>query len=610
MDAQFTPEGAKDLPLQRAAMGFPGFDIPPEDKEKSKLVWKMLQQAKAFRSPRDRHWPRFWNQWESNHYSGRIAQTISRAVVNQIFSSIETFVGHVVDILMPPDCFARNPQHRRNAEILTKWLQVVWDRSGAKSEIEHCVRSAAVTGVGWAEIPWDETLSGGKGEPAFDPLDERTMFVSPHARNLRQALYVQEAKNVPREYVEGAWELGVKVPPGVWDKSLSGQRGYAPGGEGAGYGEFTTTDGSESGYAKYGDISSGKENAGLVTLIKSWIRQRDGKMRLLIVSNGVVLQDTQSPYEDEDFPYVTFNLLPTLESPYGRSLVQFVEGLQEIIDTSLSQILDAQHYAADPMLIVDDVNSEQGNIIENMPGAVLFNQSQSGPGYQWLQGPGFNAAWMQVIEMVVNSMDSVLGRVDVLKGERPAGVNTLGGLEIIRDEANVRIRNLIRWVKASVKRSYLLIISRLRQFVKDQRTLRLLNDQGKEEYIQVNPVVGAKPDGSPVINVTIPSDAEFDIEFSKEEPGGEQARNEFVFQVMATPAEDGLPLATRAWALEKLKIQETQKILQQVEDEKNAQAQAAQAAAAPAPGAPGAAPDQAMQNPMAEIAALFEPAAK
>jgi hypothetical protein len=545
-----------------------------------------------------------------------MVQTLSRAVVNQVWSSIETFVGHVVDILTPPQCYARSPWYQDKADVISKWLQVVWDRSGAKSEIEHVVRSAAVCGPGWVEIPWDETLSGGRGEPTFDPLDERTMFVSPHARTLDKALYVIEAKNVPREYVENHWDPGVPIPKGVWDPSLSGQRGYSPGGYGMGYGEFTTTDGSETGYSRYSQNSGGKEHMGLVTLVKSWIRQRDGRLRLLIVSNGVVLQDGPSPYEDEDFPYAIFNLIPSMDSAYGRSLIQFIESLQDIINTSLSQILDAQHYAADPMLIVDDVNAEQGNVIENMPGSVLFNQNPNGKGYEWLQGPGFNQAWLQVLEMITNAMDSVLGRVDVLKGERPAGVNTLGGLEIVRDEANIRVRNLIRWVKASVKRCHLLIISRLKQFVKDQRMLRLMTSGGQPEFIEVNKVVGNTPEGAPIVDVTIPEDAEFDIEFGKEEPGGDQARKEFVLQMMTTPAEDGLPLATREWALERLKIEEAPKILQQIEATKQ---QMSQAAAGGPPGSSGGAagqgqedPEQTIRattNPLAEVASLLGPAA-
>lgn len=594
------------MATQKVAMGYPGVEIPEEDREKAKLVWTMLTQAKQFREPRSKHWGRWWNIWESNHYAGRTVHTLARAVVNQVWSSVETFVGHVVDILTPPECYARAPWYEQKAEVLSKWLKVVWDRSGAKHEVEHVVRSAAVCGPGWAEIPWDETLSGGKGEPTFDPLDERTMFVSPHARSLEQALYVLEAKNVPREYVEGHWELPTELPKGVWDPSLSGQRAYSPGGYGMGYGELTTTDGTETGYARYSETGGGKEHMGLVTLVKSWIRQKDGKLRLLIVCNGVVLQDGQSPYNDEDYPYALCNLIPSMDSAYGRSLIQFVESLQDIINTSLSQILDAQHYAADPMLVVADVNAEQGNIIENMPGAVLYDQSPNGKGYDWLQGPGFNPAWTQILEMVTNAMDSVLGRVDVLKGERPAGVNTLGGLEIVRDEANIRVRNLIRWVKAFVKRCHLLIISRLRQFVKDQRMVRLMSPGGQPEYIEINKVQGSKPDGAPIVDVTIPEDAEFDVEFGKDEPGGEQAKKEFVFQCLATPGEDGLPLVTRSWALKQLKVAEAPQIMEEIEALKGQQAEAAQAAAPVAGGgAEGGAPPPPQENPMALMAELF-----
>jgi hypothetical protein len=168
------------------------------------------------------------------------------------------------------------------------------------------------------------------------------------------------------------------------------------------------------------------------------------------------------------------------------------------------------------------------------------------------------------------------------------------------------VRNLIRWVKAGVKRSYLLILSRLRQFVKEERTVRVPNQRGQEEYITVNPMMGNKPDGTPVQGQTLTDDAEYELEFGPEEPGGEQARREFVFQALQTPAEDGLPLVTRKWALEKLDIQEKDEILQEIDNEKNMQAQAAQqqqAAVADPAAQAGGQPEQ--QDPMAAIASLF-----
>jgi hypothetical protein len=421
-----------------------------------------------------------------------------------------------------------------------------------------------------------------------------------------------EAKNVPREYVEEAWpERGGQVPPGIWYPQVSNERiytGSSP--ETDQYSEFLTTDQSQSGWSRMAGVDP-KTSRDLVTLMKFWIRQKDGSMGFIPVANGIPLIDlsdpdaSKSPYEDNDFPYVQVNLLPTLDSPYGRSIVQFIESLQEVVDLSLSYLLDVQRYAADPMLVVNQLNFEQMHLIENMPGAILPDMTEGGGGYTWLQGPGFNQQWMQIIEQITSAMDSVLGRVDVLKGERPAGVNTLGGLEIIRDEANVRVRNLMRWVKSSVKRSYLLILSRLRQFAKEERTFRVPNQGGKEDYITVNTMKGNAPDGTPQQEQTLSDDAEYELEFGPEEPGGEQARREFVFQALTTPAEDGMPLVTRSWALEKLDIQEKDEIIAEIEQEKNMQAQAMQAQQAPPAGAPGAEAGQQPQDPMAAIASLF-----
>lgn len=598
--------GRKGSPVQ-GGVAFPnGLVIPEDEQQKLKFLANMFQQSSQYRARWDKHWPRYWNLWEGNHHYGKTVHTLTRAVINQIFSTIETFVGHVADVVMPPNVYPRREDLKKQAKLISKWLKAEWDQSGAEYEMQHVVRSSAATGVGWIEMPWDVMKRGGQGGCSFVPRDEKFMFVSPYARELTEALYLIDASNVPREYVENAWERGKDVPQGVWMPQVMNTRSYTGANpESDGFGSFMTTDGSQAGQTPMAGSEQGGSKE-LVTLLKAWIRQQDGTMRLLIVSNGLILQDGPSPYEDDDFPYVKLNLLPTLDSPYGRSLIQFIEGLQEVIDNSLSYLLDVQRFAADPMLAVSGINLEEGHIIENMPGAILPDKSLmagQGQGYYWLQGPGFNQSWMQILESVIQAMDSVLGRVDVLKGERPAGVNTLGGLEIIRDEANVRVRNLIRWVRAAVKRCYILMLSRLRQFVHNERQMRVADKKGREEFITVNPIVGQTLEGQPIQEPTIPEGAEFDFDFGPEEPGGEQAKREFILGLINTMGEDGLPVVDRAWVLEKLDIEEKDAILQRFEQLKGQQAE--EAAAMESAKAQQGPVDPVEEDPMRAISELF-----
>ena len=602
--AQVAFPGKKDQALSSYMMGAASDGQPPEMKQAVEMTWQMWQKARTWREQWAKHWPRFWNVWETNHYQGRIVHTLTRAVVNMVFSQIETFIGHAVDNLQEPQAKARRRDYEQNGKVLTKWLKYVWDSSNAETEIEHIIRSAAVTGIGWAEIPWDETADGNKGLPKFLPVDEKFIFVAPYARNLKEALYLIDARNVPREWALDIWGEQLEgVPPGPWDGSLFNQRQYNGGlRDSDSYAQFKTTDGAQTAWTGSNADGLTQKRSDVVTLVKNWIRQRDGTMRLLMVVNGTVVQDGPSPYDDDDFPYVQFNLIPTLDSPYGRSLVQFVEGLQEILDLSLSYLLDQQRYASDPMLIVDAANIEESDI-DNMPGAILFNRNPQGKGYEWMQAPGFNQAWIQVQQMVTEYMDSVLGRVDVLRGERPAGVNTLGGLEIVRDEANVRIRNLVRWLKSAQKRAMLLIISRLRQFVKDERTMRITGKYGKEEYVTVNQVKEAGPEGEPVQEFTIPEDAEFDVEFGKDDFGGKQAKLERAVMLATTPAEDGLPMVDRQYVLEEAEIEQAPEIMERLAQMQQAQAQAQQAQAVGPDGQP-AAPEEEM-SPQDMVMQLF-----
>lgn len=548
------------------------------DEATAKRIWALWGKSKEDRKPYDRHDGRFWDLWESNHWQSRISHTLTRAVINYVHSIVETFVGHVLDGITDPIVRGRIPDHRAKAKLASKWLKYEWDANDCAQELEHSVRSAAVTGRGWINVEWDESRLSNKGDVAILPVDEKHIWISPHARTLEEALYLIDARNVPRDFVERNWELGSAVPPGPWDGTITNTRAYQGSDDkdvGA-WQEFKTTD------SKYTNVSLEKSGRGrkerdLVTLVKAYIRQEDATMRLTIVANGIVLQDGPGPYDDDDFPYVPVVVLPVMGSIYGRSLVQFIEGLQEILNHSMSYLLDQQRYASDPMLIVDQVNLEDGQLIDNSPGAVLPNANPNGQGYQWLTAPGFNQAWLEIQRVTSEYMDSVLGRVDVLRGEKPPGVTTLGGLEIIRDQANVRLRKLTEHFKKALKRVYKLTLSRLRQFARDQRTLRIIGKGGVEEFVTVNPPGGVSAEGQVIPDITIPEDAEMDVEFGKDVPGGRQARIELALALAGTPAEDGLPMVDRQYVLEQAEIEEAPEVIQRLGQMAEMQAKAQQA---------------------------------
>jgi hypothetical protein len=574
-----------------------------------KNVMQMFQKAKQFKANWSKNSERYWNLWESNHYKDRYSKTLTQAIVNVIFDSVETFVGHVSDGLPNPRAVPRSHENKDKAKIASKWLKFEVEQNNVEQEVQHPVRSACVTGAGWFAVEWDEKKSQGKGDVSIVPIDEKFIYVSPYARNLDEALYVIEAKNVPREYVARAWpEKGGDVPKGVRDANLSNLRGASSRGDAMAPDKalLTSTDGSTSHWSSASGENKSKQGD-LVTLIKCYARQEDGTMRLTVVANGVLLQDGLSPYDDDDFPYAVVNVIPTLDTIQGRGLVQFVEGLQEILNTSLSALLDQQRFSSDPMLIVDTVNLEEGQLIDNTPGAVLPNSSQGRDGYYWLNAPGFNQAWVQIQEIISSYMDSVLGKVDVLKGERPVGVNTLGGLEIVRDQANVRLRNLIRWVKASLKRVYILTLSRLRQFATEERVMRITDDIGREDFVTANPVVGIGPDGKVEQDMTFGEDLEFDIEFGEDPLGGRQSKVELALSLAGTPAEDGLPMVDRKWVLEQAEVKEAPEIIERLTALQQQQAQAQMMAqgqgGSGAPQAEGGMPTE--EDPMELLGRMF-----
>ena len=507
--------------------------LTDDDKKKARWIWDLLQKAKRWKSYcGGDNWKRWGEFWEGKQWQRMRASGLSMAVINLIYEMVETFIGHFMENTPEQVARARTPQHIPVAQLMTKLLNWVDDINEQQTRGEIPLRSSAVSGIGVRRVDWSLRMDRHRGAPSHSPVDEDCWFASPWCREVEDAEYIIEARNVPAPFVRNNWAEGWRVPLGVWDGSLTPMRSSSgtnsaqnTGLDSSHWGAFTSTDGNYSQITP-GTGSNRDDAKDLVTLIEAWIRQDDGTIRLVVCANGVILQDGPSPYDDERYPYAVYNLIRNKNSVYGYSLVGFVEKLQMELNEMHSYALDQQRYESDSPLVVSVANAKEAKQISNLPGAVYIDRDPNKQGYSLITKPGANPRWLEMQEHVIQRIRDLSGNVDILRGQRPAGVTTLGGMEIIRDEANVLVNKMGRHVLAARRVEAILAVDRLRQFFHDERVIRIKGERGEDEYITANERTGKKPDGEWELQNSIPDNFEVDVEFTPAPPGGMQAKME------------------------------------------------------------------------------------
>lgn len=500
------------------------------DRKKAKLVWEMLQKGKKWKAKcGGEKWKKWWDFWKGRQWEKRRPNPYSMKVLNVTYEQTETFVGNVWDAIPESNVLPRNPEGRDLAETFTKLLNWAHDINEQETDLELPVRSAVVTGTGVRRVDWDPSGDRYKGIPRTTFVDEAFFFTSPQCKRVEEAAWVIEAQNVPIEDMKKRFpDNGWRVPGGPWDGTLTplygaGDSGPMTSGASGDVAAFTLPDGTATQQTKSALASRDKD---LVTLIETWIRQDDGTLRYLVVCNGIVLQDGPSPYKDEKYPYVVYNVIRNKDSVYGHSLVEFLESMQTEINETHSYALDQQRYESDTPMVVNIANMEEGRPFVNAAGSVYYDSSPNGQGFYLLQKPGANPKWFEMEDRLHNKMRTISGGVDVLHGENPAGVTTLGAMEIVRQQANVIVSKMAKHVKAAVRREDLLLIERMKQFMKDERIVRVAGERGQEEFMTVNERETLGPDGEWKRQNEIPDDFECDVDFSPVPPGGIQAKFE------------------------------------------------------------------------------------
>lgn len=519
-----------------------------QSEEKAKIartVWQMYQEAKRWKESGEfAEAAENWAFWMDRQWSYQRPNHLHMSTDNQEFPTVETFVGNFADNIPESVARSRSPQQARVAEMATKLFNWVNDVNGVTSQNELITRSALVACFGVQRVDWDWTMDGNRGGVRYTFIDENNFFLSPWTKNpdLSDCRYVVEAQNLPIETVRDMFpEVAEMIRPGVWDGSLTPE--FMVGSGDRGFGEYLTMPDGK-GTVSIGGGASSPETKSLCTLIRVAKKESDNTIRDMWVANSIVCYDGPILYNDGEYPYCLYNVIRDKRSAYGHSLVKWMKKTQNDINLLKSYMMDQQRYSSVNRIVVNQANLEEGKMLTNDPSAALVDQTPDGRGYYLLQQGGANPQFIEIEEMLIDGLRKKTGSVDILHGERPAGVTTLGAMEILRDEANVLVKKMAIQILEGIKRRDALCLNRLRQFLKDERTVRITG-KGGQEYVEVNKKVGVGLDGEWIVGNTIPEDFEADIDVTPLPPGGVAAKFEQAQLMIQTPAEDGLPIITR-----------------------------------------------------------------
>ena len=492
----------------------------------ARRIWDKFGAAKQHKKLHDKDWPRWYLLYAGRHWDGRQADWQATPTINMTFSVIETIVPILTDSRPQIYVLPRKFEHERASMMLQDLMEYLWEANNMDILLPKTCRNTLIFGNGFLKVLYNPSLREGQGDIQIVPVDPANIFISPWARTLEEADYVIHAENLPKSLVERIYGVKIGKQSGPDEPGLTIKRhvtSQQSPGMGGGMDYVRATDGSNT-YQMYqsGGSDDSSEDDQLVTVIEYWERDGASPVTQTVVVNDEVIVPPHKPFSHSRIPLVHFMDHPSTWSVWAMGEVQQVEKLQIEINRRRGHLLDILKYSANPMLIVDPAAGDFENIISR-PGLVL--PVEGGPaGAGWLQPPQIPSALLELNMVDKQDFDNILGNVDVLRGQRPAGIEAGVAIDALHEAANVRMRLKARNIENAIKNLGELLCLFVQDFYTTEMIVRVVGDRAmdsgvplsNDHFLKLNEVVGVNPEsGENVVNpeTVIPPviDAQFDV---------------------------------------------------------------------------------------------------
>lgn len=444
------------------------------EKQVAGEVEQKFSDAKSFKQPTYEKWKRFIDLYQGKHWKKNIPGWKSKTVENLCFSLVEAMLPLMTD--RQPEIIIL-PTEESDVELsneLNQVLQFIWTKDGIQEKLTKVLRDKLILGTGVLKVRWDPDKDRGLGDITVDVIDPFDFFPDPNATTPEEM-----------EWCIFRTRMSLAKIKRLYGKTVPSDNQY-----------FNSDD--SRGINNENRKVSGSD---LATVLEYWSFDENGKAKVTMVSNGIVLEDKPTPYElDNKFPFILDFDHQLNGLFWGIGEFEQLEPLQLEVNKIRAIIMDNMIANNNAVWIVDKnagiktggIKNEPGTIIEKNPGGDVRRESPP-PLPNYIQ---------HQLELTRKAMEEVSGVQDVSKGVISGSVSAASAIQILTENSQTRVRAKLRNTEYAISKLGEWVISMIAQFYTEVRTVRITGKDSKFQFQTFDASKMRQPDPSIVDQAT------------------------------------------------------------------------------------------------------------
>lgn len=500
--------------IRGAAMATPMSD---EGREMNiaQTVRALFYRARDARRPMIARWKRNYQVLNNKMWTTRAEPWMPAPEISEIWPIVASMVAWMTDQRPGAETVATAPpfsQFADHYDQLSEQMNALLDAGFAENqedaEIEKILWDVATYSIGYSKTGWEPWLADGLGDAASRRIDPFTLYPDPHARSMREANFLVEARIMSMDDLNRAFPgAASKVYPGVNEDidtaPYVGDQQTQPGMPRVNLGPLAPA----TNYTPY--MRSPRGNNALVSedpvvvVLEAWVRThkiithdddpsiQKGQARVqdrwkcIIVCNNTVLLNK---YADEIYaftchPYDKMNLFDTGDW-YGPCLVEFLTSPQESINRMLGSIEHNLLLLGNPILLEGTKTNIGGRArITNQPGQRLAGRKDE---VGFMEPPVIHPDFMNLITFYQEKIVAISGMYAIMRGLESGGRNSSDVVSTLQDSAFVRVRATLRNLERLLRGAGLKKCALISEFYTEPRVVYILGQEtGKATSMQL-----------------------------------------------------------------------------------------------------------------------------